>query len=57
MGITAEIAQGSLLFTAGLNNCDEDIDYVLEVLPPIVDRLRQMSPLYDKFIKQQGGGR
>ena len=57
MGITAEVAQGSLLFTVGLDNHNEDIDYVLEVLPPIVDRLRQMSPLYDKFIKQQGGGK
>ena len=57
MGIPPELAQGSLLFTLGLNNSDEDVDYVLEVLPPIVDRLRQMSPLYAKFIKEQGGGR
>jgi cysteine desulfurase len=57
MGISAELAQGSLLFTLGLNNSDEDVDYVLEVLPPVVDRLRQMSPLYAKFIKEQGGGR
>jgi len=57
MGISAELAQGSLLFTLGLNNSDEDVDYALEVLPPVVDRLRQMSPLYAKFIKEQGGGR
>jgi len=57
MGIPAEIAQGSLLFTLGVNNSEQDVDYVLEVLPPIVDRLRQMSPLYAKFIKQQRGGR
>jgi len=57
MGIPPEIAQGSLLFTLGLTNTEQDVDYVLEVLPPIVDRLRQMSPLYAKFIKQQGGGR
>ena len=57
MGIPPERAQGSLLFTLGLNNSDEDVDYVLEVLPPIADRLRQMSPLYAKFIKEQGGGR
>jgi len=52
MGIPAEIAQGSLLFTLGIDNTSEDIDYVLEVLPPIVDRLRQMSPLYSKFLKE-----
>ncbi len=52
MGIPAEIAQGSLLFTLGIDNTAEDIDYVLEALPPIVDRLRQMSPLYSKFLKE-----
>ncbi|MEE8372848.1 MAG: aminotransferase class V-fold PLP-dependent enzyme, partial [Dehalococcoidia bacterium] len=56
MGITAEIAQGSLVFSLGVNNSDEDVDYVLESLPPIVDRLRQMSPLYSKFNKERGRG-
>ena len=56
MGISHELAQGSLLFTAGIDNSLEDIDYLLEVLPPIVDRLRQMSPLYSKFIKAGRGG-
>jgi cysteine desulfurase len=56
MGIPAEIAQGSLLFSLGTDNTEDDIDYVLEVLPPIVDRLRQMSPLYAKFLKGQQGG-
>jgi cysteine desulfurase len=55
MGLPHELAQGSILFTLGLDNTPEDIDYVLEVLPPIVDRLRQMSPLYSKFIKNKGG--
>ena len=57
MGIPPEIAQGSLLFSLGLNNSEADVDYLLEELPPIVDRLRQMSPLYAKFLKQQGGGK
>jgi cysteine desulfurase len=57
MGISHEIAQGSLLFSLGLGNTEEDVDYVLEVLPPIVDRLRQMSPLYAKFLKDQKGGK
>ena len=53
MGIDAAIAQGSLLFTLGHENTDKDVDLVLKVLPPIVDRLRQMSPLYAKFIKKE----
>jgi len=56
MGISHELAQGSLLFSFGLDNTPEDIDYVLEILPPIVDKLRQMSPLYSKFIKTSKGG-
>ena len=55
MGIPPEIAQGSLLFSFGLGNTEGDVDYVLEALPPIVDRLRQMSPLYAKFLKGKGG--
>ena len=56
MGLPPEIAQGSLLFSLGLENTEDDIDYVLTELPPIVDRLRQMSPLYSKFLKGQQGG-
>ena len=56
MGIPHALAQGSVLFTLGMDNTPEDIDYVLEVLPPIVDRLRQMSPLYSKFTKAGKGG-
>ncbi len=55
MGLSHAVAQGSLLFTFGIDNDPEDIGYVLEVLPPIVDRLRQMSPLYSEFIKSKGG--
>ena len=56
MGLPHEIAQGSLLFGLGIDNTKEDIDYVLEALPPIVERLRNMSPLYSKFLKQGKGG-
>ena len=51
IGTDHALAQGSLLFSFGISNTPEDIDRVLEVLPPIVDRLRQMSPLYSKFTK------
>jgi cysteine desulfurase len=56
MGLPPEIAQGSLLFSLGLENTTDDIDYVVAELPPIVDRLRQMSPLYSKFLKGQQEG-
>jgi len=56
MRLSHAVAQGSLLFSFGLDNTAEDVDYVLEVLPPIADRLRQMSPLYAKFIKTGKGG-
>jgi cysteine desulfurase len=54
MGIPPEKAQGSILFSLGLQNTRQDVDYLLEVLPPVVERLRSMSPLYDKFLKERG---
>jgi cysteine desulfurase len=48
MGIDAALAQGSLLFSLGRDNTEQEVDRVLEVLPPIVKRLRDMSPLYRK---------
>ena len=54
MGYNHEIAQGSLLMSFGIGNTGEDVDYVLTEMPPIVNRLRQMSPVYAKFIKAQG---
>ena len=45
IGVDPALAQGSLLFSLGIDNTVEDIDYVLEKLPPIVERLRKMSPL------------
>jgi len=46
IGVPPEIAQGSLRLTLGDANSDEDIDYVLEVLPEVVGKLRAMSPFY-----------
>ena len=56
IGLTHELAQGSVLFTLGINNTNEDIDHILEMMPPVVEKLRQMSPLYAKFIKEGKGG-
>ncbi len=55
MGLTHAVAQGSLLCSLGIDNVGDDIDYVVDVLPPIVDRLRQMSPLYAKYVKKTKG--
>ncbi len=55
MGLTHAVAQGSLLASLGISNTDEDVDYVIQTLPPIVDRLRQMSPLYAKYLKKTKG--
>jgi cysteine desulfurase len=57
MGLSHEIAQGSILLTVGIENNPEEMDYVLEVMPPVVQRLREMSPLYSKYIKASKGGR
>jgi len=57
MGLPHEVAQSSLLFTFGTGNTSEDVNCVLEVMPAIVDRLRQMSPLYSKFTKTDKGGK
>ncbi len=46
IGLPHEIAHGSLRLTFGDENTQEELDYVLEALPPIVQRLREMSPLY-----------
>ncbi|TDT61996.1 cysteine desulfurase NifS [Fonticella tunisiensis] len=54
IGLPHEIAHGSLRLSLGDKNTEEDVDYVLDVLPKIVQRLRDMSPLYENFIK---GGR
>ena len=43
MGIPHELAHGSLRMTLGKSNTGEDIEYVLEALPPIVEKLRAMS--------------
>jgi cysteine desulfurase len=53
IGTDAAVANGTLLMTLGMDTSAEDIDYVIEKLPPIVKRLREMSPLYEDMIKQE----
>ncbi|WP_353893181.1 cysteine desulfurase NifS [Proteinivorax hydrogeniformans] len=52
MGLSHQTAHGSLRLTLGKGNTDEDIDYVLDRVPKIVERLRSMSPLYGNQIKR-----
>lgn len=51
IGLPHEIAHGSLRLTLSEETTKEDIDYVVEKLVGIVDRLRSMSPLYEDFVK------
>ena len=48
MGIDPADTQGSVRFSMSRDNTKEDVDYILTVLPPVIKRLRDMSPLYEK---------
>lgn len=50
IGLPHEIAHGSLRISFSDQNTEEDVDYILEVLPEIVTYLRNMSPLWDEII-------
>ncbi|MCX5801458.1 MAG: cysteine desulfurase NifS [Candidatus Eisenbacteria bacterium] len=54
MGVPPDVAQGSLLFSLGRENTAEDVEHFLKVFPPIVERLREMSPLYSDMKKKRG---
>jgi cysteine desulfurase len=49
IGLPHETAHGSLRLSLGESNTEDEVDYVLETLPPIVERLRTMSPLYANY--------
>lgn len=53
IGLPHEIAHGSLRLTLGEENTKEEMDYVIDKLKEIVQRLRDMSPLYEDFMKKQ----
>ena len=52
IGLPHELAHGSLRLTLGDGSTEEDVDYVLEVLPGIIQRIRNMSPLWSDFVKK-----
>lgn len=51
IGLPHEIAHGSLRLTLGENNTMEEMDYVVDTLKTVVQQIRNMSPLYDDFMK------
>jgi cysteine desulfurase len=51
IGLDIRLAQGSLVFTMGKDTTPEDIDYTLEVLPGLVQKLRSISPIYTETMK------
>lgn len=53
MGLSHEKAHGSLRLSLGHFSKEEEVDFILEELPKIVNRMREISPLYEEFIKNQ----
>ena len=53
IGLPHEIAHGSLRLTLNSDNTMEEMDYVVESIKKIVEKLRSMSPLYEDFVKRQ----
>ncbi len=53
LGLSEELARGSIRFSFGKDNTEQDVDYVLEVLPRVVEKLRQLSPLSPSNLGEQ----
>ena len=53
IGLKHEVAHGSLRLSLNEHNTVEDVDYILEVLPRIIDRLRDMSPLWEHILENE----
>lgn len=52
IGLPHEIAHGSLRLTLSDETTKEEIDYTVEAIKTVVERLRSMSPLYEDFVKK-----
>ena len=50
MGVEDAMLHSSVRFSLGPQTTQDEVDYVLEQLPPIVDKLREMSPMFDRDI-------
>lgn len=56
IGLIHEVAHGSLRLTLSEENTEEDVDHILETVPAVVSRLRDMSPLWERLMKENRGG-
>jgi cysteine desulfurase len=52
IGVPIEIAHGSLRLSLGDASTEEEVEYVLGKVPNIIQKLRDMSPLWDDFLKE-----
>jgi cysteine desulfurase len=56
MGVPFTAAHGSIRFSLSVYNTKEEMDYIIEHLPPIIQRLRDISPFWKDYLKSQGKG-
>ncbi len=56
MGVPFTAAHGSIRFSLSIYNTKEEMDYILEHLPPIIQKLRDISPFWKDYLKSQGKG-
>ena len=54
MGVPFTAAHGSIRFSLSIYNTKEEMDYIIENLPPIIQRLRDISPFWKDYLKSQG---
>jgi cysteine desulfurase len=54
MGVPFTAAHGSIRFSLSIYNTKEEMDYIIERLPPIIQRLRDISPFWKDYLKAQG---
>ena len=57
IGLPHEVAHGSLRLSLCEENTEEEIDYIIESVPPIIERLRSMSPLWERILKEREGAK
>jgi len=54
MGVHFTAAHGSIRFSLSIYNTKEEMDYIIENIPPIIERLRNISPFWKDYLKSQG---